>query len=309
MPCEKCGLDALNAEVTPSFGGQALTYASGGYTIEVMAADAPTRRLAPKIVNAARPWADILRSTELRDIVIPAGRKHPCHGIDIDALATTVDDLLILAWVRRIDGRGGTVATAGPCYVRRENDLPFLGALFLDEADIGRMNDDELADLLTHEIGHILGIGPLWKIFNLLQSPSVDLPGLDTHFRGPLAVAAFDAAGGTNYRDGKVPVENRGGLGVADRHWRESVLASELMTPVLRRGENPLSAITIKSLADLRYRVDASLADAFTLPGADQSAMQGDADGGRAIVLANDVLMGPVVTVGPEGDMIRVPRM
>lgn len=301
--------DPLDADVAPSFDGQALAYASGSYRIELLAKNDETARLSTEIMDAAAVWANILRQTELRDIQIPAGRKIPCHGINIDALSGTVDELLIIAWVRSIDGRGGTLASAGPCYVRRENDLPFVGALFLDEADVGRLSDDELDDLLVHQIGHILGIGPLWKIFNLLQSPSIDLPGLDTHFTGSLAVAAFDAAGGSDYRDGKVPVENRGGLGRADRHWRESVMGSELMTPVLQRGEKPLSAITIQSLADLRYQVDVSLADEYTLPAADQGAAQGDADGGRVIVLVGDVLMGPLVTVGPEEDMLRVPRM
>ena len=43
------------------------------------------------------------------------------------------------------------------------------------------------------------------------RNPSIpDKPNADTHFDGPLAIAAFDAAGGAGYAHGKVPVENSG---------------------------------------------------------------------------------------------------
>ena len=48
------------------------------------------------------------------------------------------------------------------------------------------------------------------------------------------------------------------------------MLVDELMTPALNLGLNPLSAISIQSLADLGYRVDVGPADpysrAFTAP-------------------------------------------
>ena len=53
----------------------------------------------------------------------------------------------------------------------------------------------------------------------------------------------------------------------ADSHWRESVFGHELMTPILNVGqEQPLSAVTIQSLADLGYGVDLSHAESFSLP-------------------------------------------
>ena len=93
-------------------------------------------------------------------------------------------------------------------------------------------------------------------------------PAPDTHFNGLKAVAAFDAAGGSSYTGAKVPVENMGGSGNRDSHWRESVLDNELMTThiVLSSENNPLSAITIQAMADIGYSVDVTQADAYTLP-------------------------------------------
>ena len=117
------------------------------------------------------------------------------------------------------------------------------------------------------------GIDP-WTDHNLLQNPSLGaynnriVPAPDTHFSGANAIAAFNAAGGTSYTGAKVPVENTlGGSGSRDKHWRESVLDDELMTPRIGSAAHPLSAITIQSLADIGYRVDAAQADAYIVPG------------------------------------------
>ena len=60
-----------------------------------------------------------------------------------------------------------------------------------------------------------------------------------------------------------------GGEGSADGYWRDSVFDNELMSPYFGSGQTePLSAITVQSLADMGYVVDASQADSFTLPAA-----------------------------------------
>ena len=40
-----------------------------------------------------------------------------------------------------------------------------------------------------------------------------------------------------------------GGAGTRDGHWRESVLANELMTGWINAGSNPLSVLSVRSLA------------------------------------------------------------
>jgi hypothetical protein len=115
-------------------------------------------------------------------------------------------------------------------------------------------------------MGHVLGLGSLWSDMGLLADPSLPpAGGTDPHFTGTAALTAFDFAGGAAYPGAKVPVENRGGPGTADVHWRESVLGNELMTGFIDFGANPLSAVSAASLADQGYQVDQAQADAYTL--------------------------------------------
>ena len=62
-----------------------------------------------------------------------------------------------------------------------------------------------------------------------------------------------------------VPVENIGGSGTRDSHWRESLVRNELMTGFLNSGDNPLSIFTIGSLRDMGYVVNDAVADEFAL--------------------------------------------
>jgi hypothetical protein len=137
------------------------------------------------------------------------------------------------------------------------------------ELDEGDLNDLEASGLLEqviiHEMGHVLGFGTLWN-----TSPNGFLVGggtADPYFDGAAAIAAFDAAGGDARTDPKVPVENTGGPGTRDGHWRETVHNSELMTGWIESGgaTNPLSAITIASLADMGYAVNMNAADPYVL--------------------------------------------
>ena len=176
--------------------------------------------------------------------------------------------------------------------------------MIFDAADLGWMNEEGwLEDVSEHEIGHVLGIGTLWTHHGLLQSPSLpDSRGAGTHFSGPRAVAAFDDAGGARYQGGKVPVENRRGSGSGDSHWREAVLGTELMTPTIGGGNNPLSRITIESLADLGYRVNLDGVDTFTL----NLDLAAAALPGPAIELVDDILPVPLRIVDRQGRVVRI---
>ncbi|MEY9156351.1 leishmanolysin [Bradyrhizobium japonicum] len=41
-----------------------------------------------------------------------------------------------------------------------------------------------------------------------------------------------------------VPVENTGGEGTVDSHWRDTVFGAELMTGFVNQGGNPMSRVT-----------------------------------------------------------------
>jgi hypothetical protein len=175
----------------------------------------------------------------------------------------TVDDLLIHASAVPIDGVGGTLGQAGYDRVRTTGPrLPYHGSMQFDTADLAAMEaNGSLFSVIVHEIGHVLGIGTLWQSQGLLVGAGTSNP----MFIGPQAVAAYNAIFGTSVPG--VPVENSGGSGTRDAHWREGAFHNEIMTGYINAGANPMSRVTIASLADLGYTVNFAAADLYSPPG------------------------------------------
>lgn len=275
----------------------------GLFRIELVLATEMTLSQEEAFRDAARRWMSILAATDLPDLEL--NRELDCSG-DYEQSVGTIDDLMIVAAVVDIDGTGGTLGRAGPCWVRSAGYMPFFGMMEFDAADLDRLEEDGLlTPVILHEMAHVLGFGTLWEHHGLLRDASSTFQVLDTHFEGRLAIEAFDSAGGAGYADGaKVPVENRGGSGTRNGHWRASVFGSELMIGYIGSSLPSLSAVSLQSLADMGYRVDAGLADAYSLPDAQALA---SALGG-AIHLGNDVRVGPIVVADADGRVVRVIR-
>ncbi|WP_419947913.1 Ig-like domain-containing protein [Candidatus Palauibacter sp.] len=274
------------------------------FGIELVFVTSVTRTQEAAFQRAADRWMAILAPTELPDLRI--NRTLDC-GDDprFTRHVGTIDDLIIVAAIAEIDGPGGTLARAGPCLVRIPSSLPLYGRMEFDTADLARLErSGNLEETILHEMGHVLGIGTLWHRLGLLRDPASETFAPDTHFTGPLAIAAFDEAGGTGYRGAKVPVENMGGPGTQNGHWRETVFVAELMTGYLSSGvAEPLSAITIQSLADIGYEADVTLADPYRLPGADAARALEEAP---RIPYGDDIWRGPMGFVDPDGRIVRV---
>jgi hypothetical protein len=189
--------------------------------------------------------------------------------IEIDG--DLIDDLLILAQGQAIDGVGRILGQAGPTHARRAPDgawlQPCKGHMAFDTADLARMEDEgTLLDVITHEMGHVLGIGSMWSLQGLVNPAAGDPAALvNPVFEGPAAMAEYALLLG---EDGgqPVPVENQGGGGTARVHWRETVFGAELMTGFVGSAGNPLSRLTVGSLEDLGYEVDLDAADLYALP-------------------------------------------
>ncbi|MBI3468045.1 MAG: DVUA0089 family protein [Planctomycetes bacterium] len=173
----------------------------------------------------------------------------------------TVDDILIDASARLIDGPGKILGQASVDARRSGSSLPYHGFMSFDTADMAEMETSgELYDVILHEIGHVLGFGTIWSYLGLLSGAG----GPDPRFTGSHATAAYNAVFGVS--ESSVPVENVAGPGSRDSHWREQVFVNELMSPFVGTPPNPLSRVTAASMLDLGYAVILEAADAYTPP-------------------------------------------
>ena len=85
----------------------------------------------------------------------------------------------------------------------------------------------------------------------------------------------------------------------------ETLLGLELMTPFFTSGvSNPLSAISIQSMADVGYSVDVSQADPYS--GSFSSPSRAPSKLTPILDFGDDIRKGPVFVVDQKGRVIRV---
>jgi len=186
-------------------------------------------------------------------------------------LAETINGVLIYASIDSIDGPRKILAEAGPCYIRVSNGQSdfrtSIGVMKFDSADIASLAaSGNLQEVITHEMLHVLGFGTFWDSTAKNLLINAGLPSVS--YVGAGGAAGCRSIGGNITCASTVPVEgSEGGDGTLNGHWRESTFANELMTGFINSGTNPLSAMTIRSLEDLGYTVDAAAADPYGIPG------------------------------------------
>jgi hypothetical protein len=214
-----------------------------------------------------------------------------------------IDDLLIVAQGVPIDGPGKILGQAGPTHLRPASAgvnafLPAKGLMSFDTADLAEMQaDGTLVDVITHEMGHVIGIGTIWTNKGLLTGANTANP----RFTGTAAKKEYGVLKGTGPTP--VPVENTGGPGTVNSHWRETVFKNELMSGFIAAPNNPLSRVTVASLNDLGYVVNLSAAEPYSLPNlramAEAGLMTAHADEGRQHALP---IFAPAVL--PAGSLV-----
>ena len=208
----------------------------------------------------------------------------------------TVDDILIWIQIQAIDGPGDILGQGGPCAVRAGSGLPAVGLMILDSAD---MTHTVMRRVIIHEMGHALGFGTVWGNRSLIVGEG----GSDPIFSGAAAISNFDAVGGIAYTGAKVPVENSGGAGTRDAHWRESVFGNELMTGFIGSSSDKLSRVTVGSMGDLGYTVNVANAELYVLPPLGAAVY-----GAPPVALGDDVVRMPVQVLDEWGGVIRTIR-
>lgn len=204
---------------------------------------APRERV---FTQAAARWDTILNTGF--DPVIVDGRQ--------------IDGILIEAAITPIDGPAGVLGQAGPTVLRPGSELPAKGIMQFDTADTERLERDAgFADVVLHEMAHVLGFGTLWSRAGLVQGSG----GADPRFTGSDAAREYRTLT-SNAETAAVPIANTGGAGTREGHWRELIFGDELLTGFLSGARRPISRLSVASFGDLGYEVDIAAADDFTLP-------------------------------------------
>lgn len=202
----------------------------------------------------------------------------------------TVTGVRIDASIVEIDGPSGVLGQAGPTVLRAGSELPLIGIMEFDQADVVTLeNAGSFEDVILHEMAHVLGFGTLWVRNNLIVGAGT----MDPRFVGPAASREFsvlDPDGGT-----AVPLANTGGAGTREGHWRELVFGAELLTGFLSGNDRPLSRMSIASFEDLGYDVDYSRADTFVLPNFRDLALMGVPEAVRSFDLCRMGRPEPIV--------------
>lgn len=248
-----------------SGGGETDSTSTAGFTIRVRFADSFTEQQKATIRKAMDPWEAAIDG-DLPSVSLSSEEaQQAAQQCSIEQ--NNIDDLVLVVSTSSIDGPDGTLAQAGPCLLRTDAQDNFTTALSgiirIDGADI---DQPKLERVVTHEVGHALGIGSR-RMQGWGENVSVQDTPAPFHDGTNTTDAFHQLAGSEAYLGEGVPLENAGGRGTAGVHWQEQNFENELMTGALNEDEkNPLSRVTLAALADIGYPVDMEAADDYTLP-------------------------------------------
>lgn len=232
LPDESLGVEGFGqfeirrpARFIAELPGENMLSGAAGFQIEIVFGGGLTPSQQAIFNTAAARWQQILTGD------IPDVGSGPW--------GTAVDDVRISASGVYIDGVGGILGQAGPTYLRSGTYLPISGNMQFDTADLASLESSgQLEEVVMHEMAHVLGLGTIWDLKDQVSGAGTANPV----YLGARATSESNAARGV--LDASVPLENVGGPGTADSHWRESIFDNELMTGYLDEGANPISRIT-----------------------------------------------------------------
>lgn len=270
----------------PSLAGAALVGAvATKYTISVRFLGGLTTSQKDAFKAAANRWTTLI-TTALPAVMVGTER---------------IDGLVIHAQGQDIDGPGKILGQAGPTRLRPGNigpgsHLPAMGDMAFDTADLAQMESHgTLRDVIAHEMGHVVGIGTVWPQLGLIVGAGTPNP----RFTGANAQAEYGVLIGKP--PAPIPIENTGGAGTRDSHWRDAVFGNELMTGFVADPGNPLSRMTAASLVDMGYAVDMTKAEPYAMPSLASLAAFGLLGG---VVVHRDHLLGTIPLSLPPDSVV-----
>jgi hypothetical protein len=182
-------------------------------------------------------------------------------------ISESVPAMIVYASIQSIDGVNGILASSGPCFIRSTGSLTIIATMTFDVADVQQLyNNNQLSDVVLHEMQHAVGFGILWSYVNPSLIINAGTP--QTAFVGSTGTATCRQLGGSPAvcLPG-VLLENTGGGGTRDGHWRKTAFKNELMTGFISAVGTamPLSAMTIAAQGDLGYLVNTNVADPYSV--------------------------------------------
>ena len=264
MPVFTLGRSAVPQSVLASIGSQSVFVSAtviSSYSIDVRLWGPPMTPAQQLLFTnaAARIRGAVVGSIPTIDAT--GADPADCNVTGVPVLAENVPGVIIYASVQSIDGAGSVLARAGPCFIRDAPDYrTVVGVMEFDVADLDNLsNNGNLQDVITHEMLHVVGIGTFWDDKGLLSGFNT----VDVAYTGTGGVNGCQETGGLVTCTMTVPVENTGGAGTRNSHWRETTFGSELMTGYANNGSMPLSVMTVRALGDLGYTINPAAADPY----------------------------------------------
>ncbi len=251
---------------SPQFPGETFTYRATAvpsvFDIQTVFVNGePSSRNREAVETAVQRWKNVIAG-EVPPVPVVANANE-C-GPGVPAINETIANVRIFINFDSIDGPRGILGRAGPCYYRTASGLPVVGYVELDTADLVTLNNDgTLDDVMAHEFGHVLGLQRFtWGLRDLVANSGSP----DPYYQGAAGREQFTGIGGATYIGIPVPLENTGGGGTRESHWRLTVLRRELMVGFAQPGGMPLSRLTVGSLSDLGYFVRYDNTEVFIVP-------------------------------------------
>lgn len=177
----------------------------------------------------------------------------------------------------------GFIAACGPssrlCYTIQDGIaryMPMTARLVINKVYSDNYSDNEWVDIITHELGHALGIGTLWPYIPGVDQDDSLVDGVymnrDPFIRTNIAYNATAYKAYTGYHRLYTPLEQSGSAGTKGKHWENDFIPAGLCHAPLDCGVDTtyagignelmggyyvkdavLSSLSISNLIDLGY--------------------------------------------------------